>query len=1211
MAQSEELKLHISATDGTEAALKSITHNFKREQAEIQRGVRRLSDGTKVWVEDIQKAADKHGVSFRAMVAHLNSTQAAANRAGQAAGGAGGMFTRLTSTLGPANAALLTMAGRFVSVTAAMEAARRGIVGYAQFDTQLRLTQNQTGMLASEVKGLSAEMKDLEIQTAISKEELLKMYNELREAGRFTPEQMKKIFPDVALALKGMGGDMAQASAALGHVFRNMSIPAEQFTTVLDAASHASKELQLDWGKMAPQMARVSEAAAAAGYKGAEGFQRVATMLGVVNEAFGDPARSATVLTSLLEKASSFEGIGRKLGFKSSKEYADWYKQQKDGLGSVLDLISQLENQDEIMEHFGVREAGAWRKLISTKDEFIPKLRAMQAAQGGAAAAGKNMAESLESSYTRLGQSLTQLLETLGALLDAIYVPQALTKIAEVLGTIADSMMKLIEGAKFLLGLGEWPTWMPKSFGEAAFNMQVGKTREGKRVMEYDEYLAGGDPAEAKKKYDEKMRLEDEAIESAKRKRTEDKGRERREELRSKGYRNVPREPEAGTTPAPGPLWQFRPPGSAPPSSAPPAVQEKIQKMSYAIEDTTNSLVHLASAIDERQGVLMRAGLYEHGAGPAGTGTTRTTGTATTAAATATPAAPYGPTGTGYGGSSDSRFLRASYTPSGAGFPGSGGGGGAGPPGSGGTGYGGGSRSTTPPDSEPPVTGPRRDQPAPEAPPAPGGGPTAPAPEAPPAPGGAPGAPEPEGVAGRLAADRAKFKAELDANPALREKVLRIAANEQGKHGLGTQAVIESMMNRASHRGRTLAQEARWTGPERGYYERGNMGRGALENPEHRAILERSLDATLAGGNVSDFATDNASQALAAKRKRNQEMEWTKDYGGELFFRPGRVSGSGNVQTHRTWMARMQRGGGTQTAALPPPAGPPAPAAPGAPPAPAGPPAPGGFPRTTGPAPYHPPHPGHTPGDAPPAVPGGLPGEGEFVREQQDRPGVQRRLPLQSEVRAYLESAGRETGLRADVYSGGQEKPFRNPRTGKWTSHRHDQGGAADLKLWDPVNRRYLDSSNPEDAARMEAYTAAAVKYGATGVGHGPGYMGTGSLHIGGGAKTSWGGASWIERARLAGMRARGPGGRAVAAPARPPAPPAPVAVAPPPAPPAPGAPAATPTPLPTGPTQHEAKVDLKVNDTQVQFARASMRRQADREVREARWNSYSDIGAA
>lgn len=38
--------------------------------------------------------------------------------------------------------------------------------------------------------------------------------------------------------------------------------------------------------------------------------------------------------------------------------------------------------------------------------------------------------------------------------------------------------------------------------------------------------------------------------------------------------------------------------------------------------------------------------------------------------------------------------------------------------------------------------------------------------------------------------------------------------------------------------------------------------------------------------------------------------------------------------------------------------------------------------------------------------------------------------------------------------------------------------------------------------------------------------------------------------------------------------------------------------------------VKLKVNDNDVQFARASMRRQANNEVREARWNSYSDTGS-
>ena len=159
---------------------------------------------------------------------------------------------------------------------------------------------------------------------------------------------------------------------------------------------------------------------------------------------------------------------------------------------------------------------------------------------------------------------------------------------------------------------------------------------------------------------------------------------------------------------------------------------------------------------------------------------------------------------------------------------------------------------------------------------------------------------------GGLAADRARFQAEMDANPALREKVLRIAANEQGKHGIGTQAVIESMMNRASMKGTSLAAQAKWVG-EGGYYAQGNMGRGALENPAHAAILNKSLKGALGGSNVSDYATDNASQGLAARRTANREMNFTKEINGESFYQPGRVSGAGNVKNYAGWRAGLDR----------------------------------------------------------------------------------------------------------------------------------------------------------------------------------------------------------------------------------------------------------------------------------------------------------------
>ena len=165
-----------------------------------------------------------------------------------------------------------------------------------------------------------------------------------------------------------------------------------------------------------------------------------------------------------------------------------------------------------------------------------------------------------------------------------------------------------------------------------------------------------------------------------------------------------------------------------------------------------------------------------------------------------------------------------------------------------------------------------------------------------------------EGGGGGLATDRAKFARELAANPALREKIMRIAQNEQGGNPQGTQAVIESMMNRASYGGRTLAQEARWTG-EGGYYAQGSMGRNMTA--AQRAVIENSLDATLKGGNVSNYATDNASGDFARRRLANDMYRQTNYINGEYFSTPGqnpRGPGMGNFNKYQAWLEKMRAG---------------------------------------------------------------------------------------------------------------------------------------------------------------------------------------------------------------------------------------------------------------------------------------------------------------
>jgi hypothetical protein len=151
------------------------------------------------------------------------------------------------------------------------------------------------------------------------------------------------------------------------------------------------------------------------------------------------------------------------------------------------------------------------------------------------------------------------------------------------------------------------------------------------------------------------------------------------------------------------------------------------------------------------------------------------------------------------------------------------------------------------------------------------------------------------------------------------------------------------------------------------------------------------------------------------------------------------------------------------------------------------------------------------------AGPGGAPApDAGYVTQAQDKLAAIRKGALSPELVEQLNIAGQATGLRAVVASGGQRMHGAPGATG---SHRHDQGGAGDIDLYD--GNRKLDARNPEDRERMAAYVTEAVRAGATGVGHGHGYMGPSRIHIGGGKTAHWGGSGWIGDALRKGLATR------------------------------------------------------------------------------------------
>ena len=912
----DEKKIRISVDDQTAPGVRSAIRTLEQLDPAIRHLYMTTSRGHIQLISEYNKQAQKekernqrikegtadHRDLLNATLASvIAEKQLGAAATATGAGGAAGLRA-MAAGMPPLVRGLAAVAAGYSAVRMSVNLAKQGMQGFAEMDTGLRHMQNSTGALTEDVEGLYNHLVKLERQTGITKQELLMAFNQLRQSSGKSVEETKRGFADAVTYAQGMGARTGQQVNAImktvGDIIRTHNVPLEQQGMIWEAVSHQARKYGVNVAEIGPQIQEILRLQKFWGQTGTEAAVRMATTIGLATEALGDSRVAANQVLNIWQKMQSAE-FGKALGFADGEQFSKALRASRDPMGMIVDMVRQARNQTELWGIIGVDSAETFHKLINTLSTYLTRVREASVATGGLAA-GLNIASGAEVKVKSLSGSLNTLAESLAKVAYEAGLLDVFDETSKIISDIAVGINRVTNTIKWLLGMGGRPDFLKHGWQGLRYQaLAPRKPSKGWEIMgelelPYPEYRAGGGEAILRARREQRAAAQ-RAREEAKRLREAELDRQEREEhnrLR-KEYPGGPRD------------YEYIPRAQR--------MSFTMDELSEAVVDTTLKLRDLTEVLPANPrarvinasintaigtggpgvlGIIGKGGFGMGGPGAGGAGRPDFQGGSPT-----------------YGSSTNSRFLRASYSPggTGGGGPGYGGRGSevGGPGGSGGSAYGGGTNLAAPAES-----GTRVGSPGAAAPDAPttADGTTQPAPDA---PGTATG-----DVNSALAADRAKFKAELDANPGLRAKILRIAANEQGKHGQGTQAVIESLFNRASSRGRTLAQEARWTG-EGGYYAQGNMGRGALENPAHKAILEQSLANVYAGGNISEFATDNASQGLAARRRARGEMDFAKEYGGESFFRPGRVSGAGNVRAFNAWVARMRRGQVTRAPTAP------------------------------------------------------------------------------------------------------------------------------------------------------------------------------------------------------------------------------------------------------------------------------------------------------
>lgn len=196
---------------------------------------------------------------------------------------------------------------------------------------------------------------------------------------------------------------------------------------------------------------------------------------------------------------------------------------------------------------------------------------------------------------------------------------------------------------------------------------------------------------------------------------------------------------------------------------------------------------------------------------------------------------------------------------------------------------------------------------------------------APNAPAAAPAAAPVSAPAGGnvLAEQRAPYKAQVEANPAMRDTMAAIMLSESSTPG-GQQGVAEAMMNRVNSRGLPFAN-AMDPAYHRDYMVDGGGGRfqAALNrvrnDPQLKAQLYALQDKAFAGSNVSNLATDYSSGATAAKGRADSTHTFTSP-DGQSFFRKDvnpTAHGPTNVAKTRDWHSKTTAAMATPAASAP------------------------------------------------------------------------------------------------------------------------------------------------------------------------------------------------------------------------------------------------------------------------------------------------------
>ena len=404
-------QITVTAKDDTAAGVNSAINNQKRLTAELQKQAKISSDEAR----NLQLQATKNNRSFDDLLRNRirfnkesddfakrkqkrDADEAAAEKAkAEAAAKAAEAAKRNNrqaedghnKTMSAAKAAsseLVNMATRYLTVGTAINEARKAFLGFAESERQLSVLQNQTKMTSAELGKFETRVRDISLATQTGFDETVASVNNFRTGMNISLDEATRRMPRLITIAKGLGVAPETMSKSVADLMRNLKIPAEQTAQALEIIGASSREAGVNVNDLSTNTAELAEVASSLGYKGTQGLSSLLVMLGEAGEVMGDTSKGAALLRNALNQFES-DTMGTLMRGNAERWRTELQQVRESGgdvAGYIVNQFKQVRDKESIYHQLSVKERILLHKLVEDDNgQISKKIKLLEDAKNG------------------------------------------------------------------------------------------------------------------------------------------------------------------------------------------------------------------------------------------------------------------------------------------------------------------------------------------------------------------------------------------------------------------------------------------------------------------------------------------------------------------------------------------------------------------------------------------------------------------------------------------------------------------------------------------------------------------------------------------------------------------------------------------------------------------------------------------------------------